>query len=165
MELRIRPFRATDFDRLYFLEQRCHAPAFRMAYQHLLATLLDEHAAALVAEVEQPEGPPLAAALVVRAAQGAATLEIVTLMVDEAFRRLGIARRMMEWALRLAEAQGRHEVSVALEAGNGAGAAFLRATGFAPSDRPNACFPDPAQGALWLRTLPEPPAETDEESP
>ncbi len=153
MELIIRPFRAADLDPLYFLEQRCHSAAFRLAYRHLRDTLLDPEVSALVAETDQRDAPPIVAALVLKGAPAAECLHVITLMVDADFRRLGIAGRLLDWALRLAETHGSAALAVPLEQTNAAGAAFLTARGFGPTEEACAYFTDPQEGQLWVRPL------------
>jgi len=159
LPLTIRPFRPEDLDPLYFLERRCHSETFRLPFQQLLETLLDPRVSALVAEVSDREERPLVGALVVQGMAGEPRLTLLTLMVDAPFRRAGIATRLLELAVRLAQAAGIAELATPLEADNAAGRAFLQAAGFAPAGEWAPYFPDGEAGRLWVCAVPAPEAE------
>ena len=132
MELRFREFRKEDMDALYFLDQRCHPPEARSTFSGLLDNLLDRDAAALVAEEMAGEYQRVIGALIVRGDPWNSLLYIVSLMVNEEFRRLGIARRLLAWAEQLAIGFECKALLAPLAEGNEAGEAFLGANGFLP---------------------------------
>lgn len=83
----------------------------------------------------------------------AARMVILSIMVDPGFRRVGLARRLVGWAERVA--RGRHltELVAPLEAENGDGAAFLEAMGFIRDPGVPPFFADPAGGDVWRKAV------------
>jgi ribosomal protein S18 acetylase RimI-like enzyme len=164
VELVIRPFRTEDMDPLYFLDQRCAAPGERPAYGRLLTALLEEEALAVVAaEGSEGQPEPLRGALIARREPGRSALGVLVLIVDPSSRRLGIARRLLGWAMRLGLSQGLREIAAIQEDERAETLAFLHAMGFRrteevapgfrlPEPRPRWTLPlaelgDPVQGA------------------
>lgn len=152
MELRIREFQKQDMDAIYFLDQGCYPEQQRSSFSALLDTLLDKDCAALVAE-ELGEGyARVIGTLIVQGDPGHSKLYIVSLMVNGEFRRLGIARRLMDWAERLARGFKCDTLLVRLPEDDAPGEAFLSANGFALS-RQEAEKPDGGPGVLWTREV------------
>jgi ribosomal protein S18 acetylase RimI-like enzyme len=164
MEVVIRGFRPDDLEGLYELDRACYEPAFRLEYPRLRALLADPQVAVVVAEVAQhdPDEQGLIAGLLVKrekdGAPEAAQLGIVSLMVHPNFRRAGLGRRLLDWAVRLGRADGAARIVAPLERENSAGAAFL-ALGFS-SGPGDAFFAGEEDGALWQRALGDGQAES-----
>jgi GNAT superfamily N-acetyltransferase len=150
-----RDFRRADLDPLYFLARRCSGGSGRFAYHRLLSALLAEGAGALVIDCADAGHAGLAGALLVRNESAARRLEISALMVAEDFRRMGLGRRLLAWAERVARGNGAAELVVPLEAECPQGAAFLAAHGFEDTGIAAPHFPDPGSGTLWCRKLTE----------
>ncbi len=153
MEVLIREFRREDVDGLYFLDRRCYAPPYRLAYHQLVSTLLDRDVVALVAEAEGWTQAGVIGALILRGEHWQKRMSIVALMVEAPFRRQGLGRRLLAWAERLARAQGYGELVVPLEADNEGAAAFLAACGFEDTGQAEPWFTDTAAGTLWRLTF------------
>ncbi len=80
-----------------------------------------------------------------------ARVVILSVMVEPGFRRVGLGRRLIGWAERIAQARRLPELLAPLEAENPAGAAFLGAMGFSREPGAPPFFADPAGGDLWRR--------------
>ena len=157
MELRIREFQKQDMDAIYFLDQGAYPENQRSSYSALLDALLDRDTAALVAEEIEEGLARVIAAIIVQADPWRSRLYIVSLMVNEEFRRLGIARRLVGWAEKLARGFDFNALVVRLPGDDAAGEAFLNANGFAVdteggvdgAGEPN----DDGPGVLWMREV------------
>ncbi len=162
MEVVIRNFKPEDVEGLYELDRACYAPEFRLEYPRLRALLLDGSVAVLVAEVAQhaPDEQGLIAGLLVKRdggdGQAPPRLAIVSLMVHPEFRRAGLGRRLLDWAMRLGRANGAEVLVAPLEGENRDGAEFLAAQGFERGDG-SAFFANEQDGALWQHRLDQPP--------
>lgn len=152
MELRIREFQKQDMDAIYFLDQGCYPEQQRSSFSALLDTLLGQDCAALVAE-ELGEGyARVIGALIVQGDPWRSKLYIVSLMVNDEFRRLGIARRLLGWAERLARGFECDTLLVRLPEDDAPAEAFLSANGFALS-QPGPEKSDDGPGVLWMREV------------
>lgn len=147
--LTIREFQADDIDGLFFLEQQCYPPPLAMSYPQLRALLKEPGIAALVIVGEDGGRPRMVGVLTVKPEPPQSRLVVVSLMVDPEYRRAGLGRRLAERARRAARTLGLSQVAVPLEAGNDAGAAFLRALGFVPVEDSAPFFTTPEAGRLW----------------
>ena len=153
MELRIREFQKQDMDAIYFLDQGCYPEEQRSSFSALLGTLLDRDCAALVAEELGEEGyARVIGALIVQGDSESSKLYIVSLMINGEFRRLGIARRLVDWAERLARGFKCDTLLVRLPENDAPGESFLSANGFAVN-RQEAENPDGGPGVLWTREV------------
>ena len=156
MEVVIRPFQPEDMDPLYFLDQRCAPPGERLAYARLLTALLERDVLAVVAAEEMEARPqPLLGSLIVRAEPARGALNLLVLMVDPPYRRLGIARRLMGWAARLGQSQGLREVAAIEEGEHFETAAFLEALGFRRTEEVAPGFRLPEPRPRWTMALEE----------
>ena len=169
MELRIREFQKKDMDAVYFLDQGCYPVEQRSSFNVLLETLLDRDCAALVAE-EIGEGyARIIAALIVQGDPWHAKLYIVSLMVDEEFRKLGIARRLLGWAERLASSFKCDTLLVRLPEDYAPGEAFLSANGFTVSGEEGTEKSvekgGGRPGVLWMREVSEVSEVSEEDAP
>lgn len=156
VEVQIREFRRQDVDALYFMDQRCYAPACRASFSHLLKTLLQPQAMALVAEAPAlPRSPGLLGATVLRVESEAQRLFIVALMVEPGFRRAGLGTALLGHAAHLAAAQQQQALVVPVETENAEARAFLLARGFEDTGQAEPYFPDAQVGTLWRRPIAE----------
>ena len=153
MELRIREFQKQDMDALYFLDQSCYPPEQRSSYKALLDMLLDRDCAALVAEEIGEDYVRVIAALIVQGDPWRSRLFIVSLMVKVEFRRLGIAKRLLDWAERLAQGFHCNTLLVRSPQGYGLGEVFLTANGFSAGADEEGNAPGGKQGILWKREV------------
>jgi len=147
----IRQFRPDDVEGLLSLDARCYPPERRMHYALLRPLLEDPAAALLVIESGTPAASTLRGALIVR--RDAGQMTVVTLSIDPEYRRLGLGRRLMEWAQLACAAASLPALGVPLEAENGAGAAFLAALGFGPAEDGAPYFNGPEDGRLWRKPV------------
>ncbi|MCZ6646239.1 MAG: GNAT family N-acetyltransferase [SAR324 cluster bacterium] len=153
MEIRFREFRKADVDALFFLDQNCFPPVQQSAFSTLLDVLLHPDATAMVAE-EIGEGyQRVIGGLIVRCEASRSRLHIVSLTVNEEFRRLGIARHLLEWAERLARSSKCNLLLVPLHYGNTAGEALLSASGFRIAGDEWEEEPAAAYRQLWRREV------------
>ena len=142
-------------DAVYFLDQHCFSAP--LPYSRLLDILLDRDAAALVAEEMKPDFTRVVAALIMQGDPWNARLHMLRLMVKADFRRLGLAGRLLALARRLGVGLRCETLLAPVEAGNAAGEAFLRATGFSLSEEETPYFADEREGRVWsLPLTPEP---------
>lgn len=152
MEILIRPFERPDMDPLYFLDQRCTMPGARLTYERLLTALLERNVSAVVmVEDMEEKPPPMLGSLIVRSDSARRTLHVLALMVDPDFRRLGLARRLMDWAVHLGASKGLSEVAVVEESDEAA--PFLEALGFQRTDELAPGFRRPDPRPRWTRDL------------
>lgn len=149
LEVRIRAFESKDVDGLYFLDQRCYAPPFRIQYHQLVSTLLEEHTVALVMEAGGWKHKGLLGALIVRGEPAEQRVVLVSLMVEAGFRRRKLGSHLLSRARGLAQVMGLNRVVIALEAGNAGGRGFLLQQGFAATAEHAPFFAEAAQGVLW----------------
>ena len=152
MEVVFREFRKTDLDAFFFLDQRCYAEPFRMQYNQLLRTLLDKDTVAMVISMEEGE-KPLGGGMILRAKHWEKRMDIISLMVDEPLRKLGLGSRLMKWAEKLAEDHRLADLSLVLEKENEPGRAFALKNGFEQTDIHEPFFPTPESGRLWLKRM------------
>ena len=157
MELRIREFQKQDMDAIYFLDQEAYPEAQRSSYSALLDALLDRDSAALVAEEIEEGHTRIIGAMIVLADPWRSKLYIVSLMVNQEFRRLGIARRLLGWAEKLARGFGFDALLVRLPDDDAPGEAFLSANSFAVSGDGGGDgggeAPEAGPGVLWIREV------------
>lgn len=182
MEVLIRPFRPDDWDGVFLLDQACFAPPYRLEYPRLRALVEDPTVAVLVIEAREEPGPgrdgtegeraagPAAAepeaedpyavvgGLLLKHDQEAERLVVISVMVDPGFRRVGLGRRLIGWAEKIARSRKLPQLLAPLEIENVDGAAFLAALGFTREPGAPPFFADPAGGHLWSRSLADPPA-------
>jgi ribosomal protein S18 acetylase RimI-like enzyme len=153
VEVTIRPFRPQDLDGLFVLDYRCYAPEYRFGYQQLLLTLQQADVTALVIEGERPGD--VIGGMIVRGDPVARQAAVVSLMVEPDYRRLGLGKRLLDWARGYARSSGWQAVVVPLERSNAAGAAFLVAQGFADTGAAQPYYAAPEVGSLWRLPLDE----------
>jgi ribosomal protein S18 acetylase RimI-like enzyme len=151
VQVTIRPFRPEDLDGLFVLDYRCYAPEYRFGYQQLLLTLQQPDVSALVIEGERKGD--VVGGLIVRGERQAQRAAIVSLMVEPDFRRLGLAKRLVQWAVGYARKSGWEAVVVPVEHGNEGAAAFLGAQGFQDTGAGQPWFAAPEVGTLWRLAL------------
>jgi len=179
MEVLIRPFRPDDWDGVFLLDQACFVPPYRLEYPRLRALVEDPTVAVLVIEAREdppPEGDAAAerpvgeaepdpyavvGGLLLKHDQQAARLVVISVMIDSGFRRVGLGRKLIAWAERIARSRTLRELLAPLEAENSAGAAFLAALGFACEPGAPPFFADPAGGHLWRRPVTAPAADAE----
>ena len=145
----IRQFRPGDVEGLLALEARCYPPERRMHYGTLRPLLEDPAAALLVIEGGAADAARVCGGLIVR--RDAEQLTVVALSIDPDYRRLGLGRRLMDWARLACLAAGLPALGVPLEAENAAGAAFLASLGFSPAPDGAPYFTGPEDGRLWRK--------------
>ena len=147
----IRQYRPADLDGLFVLDYRAYPPAYRFGYSQLFHTLDDKHVSAVVIEGER-EGD-LVGGLIVRADPEARLAAVVSLTVEPDYRRHGLGTRLLDWAVRYAEASAWLRVVVPLERGNEGAAAFLTAAGFEDSGLCQPYYQSAGEGTLWRLNL------------
>ncbi len=80
-------------------------------------------------------------------------MEILNVAVDAAFRRRGVASRLLEAALELGRASGTKRAFLEVRASNAGAIAFYKCQGFAPAGRRPRYYSDPPEDALVLSRL------------
>jgi len=160
MEVLIRPFRPDDWDGIFFLDRACFEPPYRMEYPRLRALVEDPGVVVLVIEAHGPgengeEETALVGGLLLRHEKGAGQLVLISVMIDPGFRGVGLGRRLVGWAEKIARSRSLRELLAPLEAENAAGSAFLAALGFVPESGTPPFFEDAAGGNLWRRPVTE----------
>ena len=150
-EVLIRQYRPADLDGLFVLDYRAYPPAYRFGYSQLAHTLHDKRVSAVVIEGER-EGD-LVGGLIVRADPEARLAAVVSLTVEPDYRRHGLGTRLLDWAVRYAEASAWLRVVVPLERGNEGAAAFLTAAGFEDSGLSQPYYHSAGEGTLWRLNL------------
>ena len=154
MEIVIRPFRPEDMDACFFLDRRCHPPEFQIDYGRMYRTLLDGRVTALVAAEDMKEqAAPIVGYLVLRGDEELGDLTLLALTVDPDFRRLGLARRLLDWAVRLGQSSDFRVISAAEEAPTEELRGFLEAVGFRSIGERMEGFRCGAQRPRWERLL------------
>jgi ribosomal protein S18 acetylase RimI-like enzyme len=183
MEVLIRPFRPDDWDGIFLLDQACFVPPYRLEYPRLRALVEDPTVAVLVIEAREEPQPggsgieakrveePAAAepeakdehavvgGLLLKHDREAERLVVISVMVDPGFRRVGLGRRLMGWAEKIARSRQLPRLLAPLETENAEGAAFLASLGFTCEPGAPPFFADPAGGHLWSRPVADPQAE------
>ena len=159
----MRPFRPEDLDGLFVLDYRCYAAPYRFGYQQLLLTLQQTDVTALVIEGERKGD--IIGGLIVRAERSTGQAAIVSLMIEPDYRRLGLGKRLLEWAEGYARKSGWKAVVVPLERGNEAAAAFLSARGFGDTGQGQPWFASSEVGTLWRLSLEKTAAEAGASQP
>ena len=99
------------------------------------------------------EESALVGSLLLRHEKGTDRLVLISVMVDPGFRRVGLGRRLVGWAEKIARSRSLRELLAPLEAENAAGSAFLAAQGFVPEPGSPPFFEDAAGGNLWRRPV------------
>lgn len=150
-EVVIRQFRPADLDGLFVLDYRAYPPAYRFGYVQLSHTLNDKHVSAVVIEGER-QGD-LVGGLIVRADPEARLAAVVSLTIEPEYRRHGLGARLLDWAVRYAEASGWLRVVVPLERSNEGAAIFLTAAGFEDSGLFEPYYHSAGEGTLWRLNL------------
>jgi GNAT superfamily N-acetyltransferase len=95
----------------------------------------------------------LVGGLIVRADPEARLAAVVSLTVEPDYRRHGLGTRLLDWAIRYAEASAWIRVVVPLERGNEGAAAFLTAAGFEDSGLCQPYYHSAGEGTLWRFNL------------
>jgi ribosomal protein S18 acetylase RimI-like enzyme len=135
LEIVIRPFVPDDMDRLYFLDQRCHEEGRRVTYAKWISVLLEKDVSALVAvEGTEAQPQPMLGGLVLQAEPWRGVMRVVALMVDPEFRRLGIARRLLDCVVRLGTSLRIREISMLQESEDEGLIGLLKGLGFQRTD-------------------------------
>ena len=155
MEVLIRPFRPPDWDGLFFLDQACFVPPYRLEYPRLRGLVQDPTVIVLVAEAQEGDESGLVGGMLVKLEKEAGRLVLIAIMIDPGFRRVGLGRRLMGWAHRIARANTLDLLLAPLEAENEGGAAFLASLGFVSEPGTPPFFDDPAGGNVWSRAAVE----------
>lgn len=153
LEVIFRPFTKSDADSLYFLEQACYPPPYRMSYSQMVTTLLDRDTACLVATVLDKGKERVVAALIVKGEHWHSALVVLTLIVRPDLRRKALGSRMLAWAETMAQNHNITRLLVPLEANRSEGEAFLKSRQLEPATKENPFFKDPALGQLWEKEL------------
>jgi ribosomal protein S18 acetylase RimI-like enzyme len=157
MEILIRPFAPTDIDRLYFLDRRCHEEGQRVAFGRWISALVERDVSALVAvEATEARPEPMLGCLVVQAEQWRGVIKVLALMVDPEFRRLGIARRLLDWASRLGTGLKMREISLLQESEDEALMGLLNGLGFRRTQELAQGLRIAEPRPLWTLALAEP---------
>jgi ribosomal protein S18 acetylase RimI-like enzyme len=154
MEFAIRPFRPDDWEGVFFLDQACFRPPYRLEYPRLRALVQDATVVVIVVEAREGEESGIVGCLIAKHDADAGQLVLIGLMVDPGFRRVGLARRLVGWAERIARARELTVLLAPLEAENVPGGDFLTAAGFTREPGAPPFFDDPAGGDLWRRAVP-----------
>ena len=154
MEIVIRPFRPEDMDACFFLDRRCHPPELQIEYSRMYRTMLDGRVTALVAAEDMEEqAAPIIGCLVLRGDEELGDLTLLALTVDPDFRRLGLARRLLDWAVRLGEGSDFRVLCAAEETPTEELRGFLEAVGFRSTGERMEGFRCGAQRPRWERIL------------
>ncbi len=154
MEIVIRPFRPEDMDACYFLDRRCYPPEMQIEYGRMYRTMLDGRVTALVAAEDMEEqAAPIVGCLLLRGDEALGELTLLALTVDPDFRRLGLARRLLDWAVRLGEGSGFRVLCAAEETPTAELRGFLEAVGFRSTGERMEGFRCGAQRPRWERFL------------
>ncbi len=136
-----------DLDALVALEQACASHPWTR--EHFADALDDPIARVLVLRAAPGSEPALIGLCVL--ARVAAEAEIHDLAVHPAFRRRGLARALVEHALREAARAGARTCWLEVRIGNRAARALYDALGFAAAGRRRGYYSAPAEDALRLR--------------
>ncbi len=162
MEVLIRPFRPDDWDGIFFLDRACFEAPYRLEYPRLRALVEDPGVVVLVIEAHAPgedgeEETALVGSLLLKHEAGAERLVLISVMIDPGFRGVGLGRRLVGWAEKIARSRSLRELLAPLEAENAAGSAFLTALGFVRESGAPPFFEDTAGGNLWRRPVTDNP--------
>ncbi|MGD0798806.1 MAG: N-acetyltransferase [Acidobacteriaceae bacterium] len=130
-EVRLREYRAGDLEAMWALDVACFAEAFRFSRRAMRGFAEARGAAAVVAEVSGGEGEGAGmVGFCVAQLEGEAGY-VVTLDVAEAWRRRGLARRLMEEVEARMRAAGAVGMALHVSVENAAAIGFYAGMGYA----------------------------------
>ena len=136
----LRPGREDDVRPMYMLDLVCFEEPFRFDLQSMLRFLLQPGAIVVVAEAEGQSAGLVVVHLVRQARQRAGY--VVTLDVAREFRRMGLAKALMQEAEMRVKDAGAAAMALHVFAGNAAAIAFYERVGYLRGDGCEAFYGD-----------------------
>lgn len=130
-QMYLRPYRKQDFEAVFQLDVTCFAPEFQFSRAAMQRFLSSRHARSMVAE----SGGRLVGVCLVHLERNSTSMAgyVVTLDVDPAFRRMGLARAMLLRSEADAQAEGCSAMLLHVFVGNAGAIAFYEGLGYRPA--------------------------------
>ncbi|MBI5815760.1 MAG: GNAT family N-acetyltransferase [Nitrospinae bacterium] len=121
----IRPGDIEDLPEIHFLDQRCFPPGVAFTPDAFMMLLMDKSAVTLIAEAEGTM-----AGFAIMESKSKTAGNIITIDMEEAWRRRGAGRRLMEELETEARKRGYREMFLQVSVDNAAATAFYEKLGY-----------------------------------
>lgn len=126
----LRPFRDSDFERLYQIDQACFPPGISYSRQEIASYIADPDSETWVAE----EGSEIVGFLIA-GREGRKSSHVITVDVIEEWRRRGIGAALMNAAEEWARRRGAESIYLETAEDNFAAQQFYQARGYSKIER------------------------------